>query len=134
MEPGTPNESDRAVSLVERGLLVLVVIVGVVLAAIWATRWGAWRDDEMTVTHQPTGDYTNKLDPNTASWQSLARLPGIGERRAKDIVAYREAFAGRGPAFTGPGDLAAVKGIGPKIVERIEPLLAFPAPASAPEF
>lgn len=45
---------------------------------------------------------------NTAAAEELERLPGIGERRAADIVADREA---NGP-FSIPEDITRVSGIG----------------------
>ena len=49
-----------------------------------------------------------KLDLNTATAQELEALPGIGEKRAADIVADREQ---NGP-FRHPEDITRVKGIG----------------------
>jgi len=33
---------------------------------------------------------TGKINPNTADWASMTRLPGIGPTRARAIVAFRE--------------------------------------------
>lgn len=49
-----------------------------------------------------------RIDINTATAAELETLPGIGEKRAADIVADREA---NGP-FRHPEDLTRVKGIG----------------------
>ncbi|MFK7887252.1 MAG: ComEA family DNA-binding protein [Gammaproteobacteria bacterium] len=52
---------------------------------------------------------------NTADAQTLAEeLTGVGLKKAQAIVAYREAH---GP-FDDLADLAAVKGIGVKLLER----------------
>lgn len=66
-----------------------------------------------------------KIDPNTATVASLRRLGGIGPVKAHAIVQYRR---GHGRQFRRPDDLANVHGIGPKIVGRIKPHLAFPKP------
>ena len=76
----------------------------------------------------------NRIDPNVADWPELTRLPQIGEKIAKRIVAYRLEHAT--PAHMGdssdtsifgcPADLEAVRGIGPKTVEKIAPFLKFP--------
>lgn len=58
---------------------------------------------------------------NTAGWQELTVLPGIGETKAKAIVDYRQEH---GP-FSGPDDLLKVPGIGPKILEGLEDLLSY---------
>ena len=74
-------------------------------------------------------ELVDKLDPNSASWQELAVLPQLGEKRAKEIVAYREEFvrAGRGTvAFQSADDLLKIKGIGVSMVENLSPYLKFP--------
>ena len=54
------------------------------------------------------------LDPNTAPADSLELLPGIGKVLADRIVAYRQHHR-----FERPVDLTEVKGIGPKLFERL---------------
>ena len=56
-----------------------------------------------------------KIDLNTATAEELMTLPGIGEKRAADIIADREA---NGP-FRMPEDLARVDGIGEGILEGL---------------
>ena len=65
--------------------------------------------------------YALKIDPNTADWQELALLPGIGEKKAKEIVLYREA---NGP-FKDAGALSEVAGIGEKTVAEMAPFITF---------
>jgi len=69
------------------------------------------------------------IDPDLATAVELARLPGVGMRLAKQIVADR---AVRGP-FGHPEALSRVPGIGPATVRRLEPFLRFSAPRRAPE-
>lgn len=59
------------------------------------------------------------LDLNAASAVALESLPGIGARKAADIVADREL---RG-AFRSLDDLDRVRGIGPATVNRLRPWL-----------
>jgi competence ComEA-like helix-hairpin-helix protein len=71
-----------------------------------------------------------RLDPNTATACELEWLPGIGPRRAAEIVAYRERV--EPPAFRHIEDLDNVRGIGPATVEELRPWLVCPAaPATA---
>jgi hypothetical protein len=75
------------------------------------------------------GEVENRIDPNTADWSTLAALPQIGEKRARDIVAYREQFVAQNPgkvAFTRPEDLYRIRGFGLAMVSLIEPYLIFP--------
>lgn len=53
---------------------------------------------------------------NTASLEELLNLPGIGETRAKDIIAYRESHSG----FKSIDEIQEVSGIGPVIFERLK--------------
>ncbi len=70
-----------------------------------------------------------RLDPDRASAEELDRLPGIGMRLAKEMVADR---AIRGP-FGSPGALERVPGIGPATVRRLEPFLLFGRPQAPPD-
>lgn len=63
-----------------------------------------------------------RLDPNTASAQDLARIPGLGMRLAKEIVADRDL---RG-VFGSLAAMDRVEGIGPATLRRLEPFLLIP--------
>jgi len=70
----------------------------------------------------------NRINPNDAPPASLVRLPGIGIRRAQEIVAYRKDFSkrtGNSRAFETYDDLQKVKGIGPKTIRNIDEWLKF---------
>ena len=54
---------------------------------------------------------------NTASAEQLQMLPGVGEVRARAILAERQ---GRG-GFKSIEDLRAVKGVGDAVLERMRP-------------
>lgn len=59
------------------------------------------------------------VDPNRATDQELQALPGIGPSLARRILDFRR---DQGP-FRTPDDLLKVRGIGPKILERLRPLI-----------
>jgi len=69
------------------------------------------------------------IDPNAADAARLTLLPRIGPVLAERIVADR---AERGP-FASASDLQRVRGIGPKTVERIAPMLTFGAETQTPD-
>ena len=56
-----------------------------------------------------------RIDVNTADVYDLQRLPGIGEKRALDIIAWRE---DHGP-FQSLDELTDISGIGPAILEGL---------------
>ena len=78
-------------------------------------------------------ELADKIDPNTADWQSLAALPALGEKRAKTIIEYRESFTKQHPdhlAFEEPEDLLLVRGIGPSMLATLRPYMLFPSDAA----
>jgi DNA uptake protein ComE-like DNA-binding protein len=120
-----PDDSSRRAWLAaERGAFVVIALLVVAMLAIFWTRLGSWRVDPLAPATRPDDAYLDRVDPNAANWQTLACLPGIGEQRAKAIVAYRSAR--RSPAFTQPDDLMNIRGIGPKTLDSLRPFLVFP--------
>ena len=90
-------------------------------------------DDTVGIEPARVRQVEQRIDPNTASWAELARLPGIGEVLAKRIVAYRDqrraALGPDGPSavvFSSPEDLGAVPGIGDGKIERFADCLKLP--------
>ncbi len=131
--------------------LACYLLLGAIVALAWATRWdsgpldarmaspASLADPRQQIGPESTASAAEiefKVDPNTAGWAELAGLPGIGEVLAKRIVDYRQeqakASGGRTVVFRRPEDLDAVRGIGPKTVEKLAKHLRFPAPASRP--
>jgi competence protein ComEA len=65
---------------------------------------------------------------NAASAAELQRLPGVGAKRAAAILALRQRL-GR---LRRPSDLLRVKGIGPRLLERMLPLIVLDANVERP--
>jgi competence protein ComEA len=61
------------------------------------------------------------LDLNHATVRDLERLPAIGPRHARSIVASRTARGGR---FDRLEDLLQIEGIGPETLDAIRPYVA----------
>lgn len=70
-----------------------------------------------SATEGTSGDATKKINLNTATVADLTTISGIGEKRANDILAYRDSNGG----FSSVDDLNNVSGIGDKTLENIRP-------------
>lgn len=70
---------------------------------------------------------TGTVNLNTASTTDLMALPGIGKSKADAIVAYRENHP-----FKAVEELLEVKGIGPKMLDRMKDHLTISGNATAP--
>ena len=74
-----------------------------------------WTEQLDTPAHSPSVAEELQVNINTADALELQQLPGIGEVRAADIIADREA---NGP-FTYPEEITRVPGIGEGTLEGI---------------
>jgi competence protein ComEA len=63
---------------------------------------------DITLVAGSEAAYELKVDINSATWQEIALIPGVGQKRAQAIVAYREK---NGP-FRSAEDLTRVSGVG----------------------
>ncbi len=120
MRGGASTSEKASRGLQSRGFLTGAGIC-VVLAA-WVLQDISYRSDGSAIA------LSGRLNPNTASVSSLARLPGVGMARASAIVAYRArpgAETGQGAVFRCAEDLEHIKGIGPKTAREIGPWLDF---------
>jgi competence ComEA-like helix-hairpin-helix protein len=70
------------------------------------------------------------INLNTANSEQLQEVPGIGPATADKILKMRKSYG----AFKSVDDLRAIKGIGPKRLEKMRKYLTIgsPAPKSAP--
>jgi competence protein ComEA len=73
-----------------------------------------------TAPASATEKLSGVVNVNTASAEQLAMLPGIGDARAREIVAARKARGG----FKQVEDLLAVKGIGEASLAKLRPYVS----------
>lgn len=127
------NASQRRVLVGFVGILFIYGLVRLILNP-------AYVPNPMPPVPPAAAELDDRIDPNLVDWPALAAMPNIGEKRAREIVAYREQFVVTHPgeiAFKTADDLAKVRGIGPAIVSQISKYLRFgspaPGPSSAPQ-
>jgi DNA uptake protein ComE-like DNA-binding protein len=111
--------------------IVVLATVGVLLTFLVVQYWR----EPIGVPEAPPPDgprsaeLADKVDPNTADAAELAAIRTLGEKRAAEIVAYRDEFLRSHPnqiAFASPNGLLKLKNFGPATVSNIEPYLIFP--------
>src|SRR5438034_9825962 len=114
----------------QRGVLIAFVLAICLVLLIRLAVNRHYVSDPQPVRSSRSDELADRLDPNIATWQELAVLPQLGEKRAKEIVAYRDQFRAdrRGTVpFRQAEDLLVVKGIGVAMLATIRPHLMFPA-------
>jgi competence protein ComEA len=90
------------------------------LLVLHGWRWAAEAQRPLTVLAAPRpASYEFRVEMNSATWIEWSQLDGIGGTLARRIIADRES---NGPFHT-IEDIARVKGIGPKTLEKLRPHL-----------
>jgi comEA protein len=113
------NSKERLASFVVLATLVLGIIAGLIDRddkEIHVLTGG----DMRASSAQSENDSYLRLDLNEATAGELMALPGIGEKRAQAIIAWRDS---NGP-FGCIDDLDDVHGIGPATVDRLRPFVS----------
>jgi hypothetical protein len=113
----------------QRAVLAGAVLILSAWLFVRAMREPARVDDPPPAMGELANDLATRIDPNTADWPAWAALPLIGEKRAKEIVAFRENWLAEHPGeipFEKLEDLMRIKGIGKATIATLEPYLVFP--------
>ena len=74
----------------------------------------------------PKKQLTGVVNINTATAGELALLPGIGKAKADAICAERQKTP-----FKSVGDLKSIKGIGDKMIAKLQPFVVVDGPTTA---
>lgn len=116
------DPSQRRVLAILLGLLILYGGVRFALQPVYI-------DDPQPPAGDRSAELADRLDPNTADAAELSALPGIGDKRAKAIVAWREKVRlrdGKANPYESADDLYKVAGFARATVEQLTPYLVFP--------
>ena len=115
-----------------RGAMVFCAIL-IVITAIGLLSNRSFVDDPIPNQAERYLELQDRIDPNTADASLLAALPALGERRALDIVEFREKMQQGDPnrvVFRKLDDLMQIKGLGIAITRQLQPYLRFPESAT----
>jgi competence protein ComEA len=107
----------------QQTLAVLLAGALALLAAAW-WRHGGHRGGLVEIDRAPPLVARFQVDVNRADWPELIQLPGVGEVLAQRLIAERQ----QNGDFRNFEDLARVRGLGPRTLDRIKPYL-LPIPA-----
>ena len=109
----------------QRTLAALLAGALALLAAAW-WRHGGHRGGLVDIDRAPPLVAKFQVDVNRADWPELIQLPGVGEVLAQRVIAERE----QNGDFRNFDDLARVRGLGPRTLDRIRPYI-LPIPDDA---
>lgn len=96
-------------------LLTTLLAALLLLLIAFRLKLSGWGQTEIEIINQQPREFVYRLDINTASWVEWAQLDGIGEKLARRIVQDR---IDHGP-FRSIADVGRVRGVGPKLIEKI---------------
>lgn len=119
-----PSEPAPAWSRSAQGAAVLFLLLALALLG-----WHAWTSQRWgcrPATLETDALLSPTLDLNQADRVQLLQLPGVGESLAGQIEAYRIEHHG----FRNVDELCEVRGIGPKLLEKLRPHVFVELPAS----
>jgi len=115
-----------------RELRVLLVVAAMVLLSVAAVRVlkpVLWEEEAAVENVRESLTSPPRLDLNTVKDYELTLLPGIGPKKARAIIEYRNVHGG----FKNLEEIVNVPGIGPKELERLRPqLMCAPARRESP--
>jgi len=124
-----PSESGSTHISLKRHDQLLLAFLSFILLGLMSVHWlrlSNWGRTPVEIEHLTPRSFDFRLDVNTATWVEFGQLDGVGDTLARRIVADREQ---NGP-FASVDDLRRVKGIGPKILEKLRPWLEAKSPSA----
>jgi hypothetical protein len=131
MTPGQESRMDftwRRPNLA--AVLALLIAGGAVL--VWrVTGQSVLAAGEIQVDSARVAQGWDRIDPNTASYASMRRLPGLGQAKAQDIIVWRESH--KDQPFREAKDLSRIRGFGTVLPRRVAPYLDLPSKTTAQE-
>lgn len=120
MYENSPADDRRRNEQWALSVVLLAITCFLVFHVAWARRQGGM----IELQRLPKREFDFKIELNNATVVELMQLPGVGKTLAARIVEHRE----QNGCFRSADDLLRVKGIGPKLSERIKPYITVTLP------
>lgn len=95
------------------GFLIALAIVGMLIHFSGVLSGISNSEESNEIVYDE--NYEIKLNLETVTFEDLVMIPGIGEKKAEDILTFREKHG-----FKSKTDLMKIKGIGQKTYDKIE--------------
>ncbi len=119
----------------QRYVLAVLLLAGIGYAGVRLWVHASPIPDPQPAAGSRAEELADRIDPEYADWQTLAILPGIGEKKAKGITEWRDAnrpVSGE-RVFRRVEDLIRVPGIASATLDKLRPFLEIPGePTTAP--
>lgn len=98
-------------------------VTAIILVTALVANTNIYASGEKTTSNPSTNTAvaatSTAVDINTADLMTLETIKGLGATKAQSIIDYRT----KNGKFTTTQDLEKVPGIGPKLLEKIQPLI-----------
>lgn len=127
--PTPPGRLTWVLRRADQLAIAILVLVALVSMVGWWIAHGGLRGELVEFHQGPRRTIRFVVDINQADAAELAQIPGVGEKLAARIVAYRNTH---GP-FRAHDELRRVPGIGQKTLQSMQPYLRPLPPQAAPD-
>jgi competence ComEA-like helix-hairpin-helix protein len=105
--------------------ILAILIAGGALLGWKVTEQSVRAGEQIPVNPSRVAQGRDLINPNTASYASIRRLPGMGQAKAQAIIDWRESH--KDLPFREARDLSQIRGIGPVLTHRVAPYLDLPS-------
>lgn len=131
MTPGQKSRMDFTWRRHDLAAVLIFLIADGAILALRMTGQSVLAGEEIPVNSSRVAQGQERIDPNTASYASLRRLPGLGQAKAQNIIIWRESH--KDQPFREAKDLSQIRGFGTALPRRIAPYLDLPLKTTTQE-
>jgi competence protein ComEA len=107
--------------IMEERTMKFITLISFVLSLLLTLPAMTFANEPAQPENMPVKMVSDLININTADLKTLQSLPGLGKTKAAAIIAYREQFG----EFASLADLKNVKGIGDKVIAKLDGKISF---------